>query len=144
MVVAFSSPGFWENDNSFPACASFFFSFLKLRWGLTDCFHSLGQDQSTVAQSVELTVAKCSLMSMCELISWYVPHYAWGMVSPLWLHWVEDVCVFRCNLPPKLLAEWPGSFTCHCRHISINSPVLYQQAVPVTYYLHTHKWVKNM
>ena len=23
-------------------------------------------------------------------------------------------CVFRCNLPPALLAEWPGSFTCHC------------------------------
>ena len=20
----------------------------------------------------------------------------------------------RCNLPPALLAEWPGSFTCHC------------------------------
>ena len=24
------------------------------------------------------------------------------------------VCVFRCNLPPALLAEWLGSFTCHC------------------------------
>ena len=24
------------------------------------------------------------------------------------------VCVFRCNLPPALLAEWPGSFTCCC------------------------------
>ena len=23
-------------------------------------------------------------------------------------------CVFSCNLPPALLAEWPGSFTCHC------------------------------
>ena len=22
--------------------------------------------------------------------------------------------MFRCNLPPALLAEWPGSFTCHC------------------------------
>ena len=22
--------------------------------------------------------------------------------------------MFRCNLPPPLLAEWPGSFTCHC------------------------------
>ena len=27
---------------------------------------------------------------------------------------VIDVCVFRCNLPPALLTEWPGSFTCHC------------------------------
>ena len=24
------------------------------------------------------------------------------------------VCVFTCNLPPVLLAEWPGSFTCYC------------------------------
>ena len=22
--------------------------------------------------------------------------------------------VFSCNLPPALLAEWPGSFTCYC------------------------------
>ena len=27
------------------------------------------------------------------------------MVSPLGLHWVKGVCVFRCNLPPALLAE---------------------------------------
>ena len=24
-------------------------------------------------------------------------------------------CVFSCNLPPALLAEWQGSFTCYCR-----------------------------
>jgi len=23
------------------------------------------------------------------------------------------LCVFSCNLPPALLAEWPGSFTCY-------------------------------
>ena len=23
-------------------------------------------------------------------------------------------CSFSCNLPPALLAEWPGSFTCYC------------------------------
>ena len=37
-----------------------------------------------------------------------------GIFSPLRLRWVKGVCVFRCNLPPALLAEWPGSFTCHC------------------------------
>ena len=26
----------------------------------------------------------------------------------------SGACVFRCNLPPALLAEWPGSFTCYC------------------------------
>ena len=37
-----------------------------------------------------------------------------GIVSPLRLRWVKGVCVFTCNLPPALLAEWPGSFTCNC------------------------------
>ena len=37
-----------------------------------------------------------------------------SIVSPLWLRWVKGVCMFRCNLPPALLAEWPGYFTCHC------------------------------
>ena len=32
------------------------------------------------------------------------------IVSPLRLRLVEGLCVFRCNLPPALLAEWPGSF----------------------------------
>ena len=36
------------------------------------------------------------------------------MVSPLWLRWVKGACVFRCKLPPALLAEWSGSFRCQC------------------------------
>ena len=40
------------------------------------------------------------------------PHYVYT-VNPSRLRWVEGVCVFMCNLPPALLAEWPGSFTCH-------------------------------
>ena len=27
--------------------------------------------------------------------------------------------VFRCNLPPALFAEWPGSFTCHCGNTGV-------------------------
>ena len=46
--------------------------------------------------------------------NWF-PHYAWTTaVSPHRLCWVKGVCMFRCNLPPALLAEWPGSFMCHC------------------------------
>ena len=41
------------------------------------------------------------------------PHNACGIASSLWLRWVKGVCVLRCNLPPALLAEWPGSFTCN-------------------------------
>ena len=51
-----------------------------------------------------------------ELVSWKVPTLCLdgGIVSPLWLCLVKGVCMFRCNLPPELLAEWLGSFTCHC------------------------------
>ena len=27
--------------------------------------------------------------------------------------------MFRCNLPSLLLAEWPGSFTCHCSNMGV-------------------------
>ena len=33
-------------------------------------------------------------------------------------------CVFSCNLPPALLAEWPGSFTCYCGNTWVK-PVSY-------------------
>ena len=42
-----------------------------------------------------------------------------GIVTPLRLCWVKDVCLFRCNLPPALLAKWPGSFTCHCGNTGV-------------------------
>ena len=46
------------------------------------------QDQSTLAQQAEMTVAKCSLTNVCELVSWYVPTLCLNssIVSPLWLH----------------------------------------------------------
>ena len=52
----------------------------------------------------------------CDLVCWWVPTPCLdsGIVSPLRLCWVKSVCVFRCNLPLAPLAEWPGSFTCHC------------------------------
>ena len=28
--------------------------------------------------------------------------------------YTKGACVFSCNLPPALLAEWPGSLTCYC------------------------------
>ena len=29
-------------------------------------------------------------------------------------HNMQGACMFSCNLPPALLAEWPGSFMCYC------------------------------
>ena len=42
-----------------------------------------------------------------------------SIVSLLQLHWVKAVCVFRCNLPPAPLPEWPRSFTCHCGNMGV-------------------------
>ena len=76
----------------------------------------LCQDQSTVAQRAEATVTKCCLTSCMWARFLINSHTMPGhhIVSPLWLRQVKDVCVFWCNLPTALLAEWLGSFTCHC------------------------------
>ena len=53
-------------NNSFPACLPVcLFVVVVLRWRLGHAHqcHSLGQDQSTVAQQTEMTVTKCSLTS---------------------------------------------------------------------------------
>ena len=42
-----------------------------------------------------------------------------GIVRPHRLRWVKGVCVLSCNLPPALLAEWPGSSTCQCGNIGV-------------------------
>ena len=39
--------------------------------------------------------------------------------KPAPTHWVKGVCRFRRNLPPALLAERPGSFTCHCNNTKV-------------------------
>ena len=57
----------------------------------------------------------------CELVSWQVPVLCLhsSILSPLRLHWVKAACMFRCNLPHALLAEWPGFFTCHCGNTGV-------------------------
>ena len=73
-----------------------------------------------------------------------------GIANPLGLRWVNGVCVFRCNLPRALLAEWPGSFTCHCgntrvertpnkSNLSTTSPAL----LPTSYRGSRTLWVKR-
>ena len=53
--------GFWENVwKSIPQLHFFFFGF-KWRLAYANRFHSLGQDQSTVAQWPETTVTECFL-----------------------------------------------------------------------------------
>ena len=84
-------------------------------------FHSLGQDQSTVVKQAETTVTKCSMTS-CTWARFLIGSNTLPgqrHSQPNWLCWVKDVCMFRCNLPPALLAEWPESFTCHCSNTGV-------------------------
>ena len=61
VVLAFSSlaKDFGRTvDRLFPACAFFFF-FLKWRLARAHVFHSLYQNQSTMAQRAEMTLTSC-------------------------------------------------------------------------------------
>ena len=60
-MVAFSSLVRILGECSAIYSPSAFFFFIKWRLARAHSFHSLGQDQSTVAQEAEMTVAKCSL-----------------------------------------------------------------------------------
>ena len=111
-------------DHSFPASA--FFSFLFLLSG-----NYLAHTNSTLYARIspqwlgELRRLwpNVSWVVVCELVSG--PALALcldsGIVSLHRLPWVKIVCVFRCNLPPALLAEWPGSFTCHCGNTGVGT-----------------------
>ena len=64
-------------DHSFPACAfcvCVLFFFFKWRLAHAHKFHSLWQDQSTVAQQAEMTVAKRSLKSCVWAHFWIGSH----------------------------------------------------------------------
>ena len=54
------------------------------------------------------------------------------MVSPLRLHWIQGVGMFRCNLPHVLLREWPGSFTCHCSKMGAEQTLNKSQHMKLT------------
>ena len=70
-------------------------------------FHSLGQNQSTVAQQAE------SCGWVFRAFFWQVPTLCLDSIAcPFLPHWVPSVYMFGCNVPPALLAEWPTPFTC--------------------------------
>ena len=112
---------FFENVWQFIPRLRFFPSFLKWRLAYGYYFHSLGQDQSTVAQRAETTVTECSLTS-CEWARFLIgshtmPGQRHSQPTPTSLD--QSVCMFRCNLPSSLLAEWPDSFMCHCGNTGV-------------------------
>ena len=69
-------------------------------------------------------------LKCCFVVTWLVPRetsafsvhilctpYSHAPVySFIWSH-ILYICVFSCNLPPVLLAEWPWSFACYCSNM---------------------------
>ena len=99
-------------DNSFPVCAFF------LKWRL-DRTHT--NSTSEIKISLQWLSKLRSLWPSvpwrvaCELVSQQDPTLCpLSSSKPSLTSSIKGVCVFRCNLPPALLAEWLGSFMCHC------------------------------
>ena len=69
---------FRENVRSFNPCLHFFFFFFEVEISSCPLIPlSLCQDQSTMAQQAEMTVAKCSLTSCMSSSPDRIQHHAW-------------------------------------------------------------------
>ena len=55
-----------------------------------------------------------------------------SIISPLLLCWIKGVCMFRCNLPLVLLAQWPGSFMCYCGNTGVDRALNKSQHTELT------------
>ena len=108
-------------DHSFPVCALIFFFF----YGGDQLAHTNSilfcQDKPIVAQWAEMTMAKCSLTS-CLWTRFKIGSH------PISAQWhsqptpasLDQGCVCldaTCHL--QFLAEWPGSFMCHCSNMGL-------------------------
>ena len=113
--------GFWENvQPSFSTCTSFFFFFFKVEISSRTLIPHF---RPGFVYSGSASWDDCGQFSLTSCL-W--AHFQIGSHtmpgqphSPFRLLWVKGVCMFRCNLPPALLAEWPGSLTCHCGYTGV-------------------------
>ena len=132
-------------ESSLPLPFDSFF-FLKISLHILIQLFISCQNQSTVAQSAEMTVATCSLMScIWARFPDRFPHYTWtAIVSSLQLCCVMGVCMLWRNLPPALLAQWPGPFIfmCHYGNVGVewtlNKSQLRKLTLEKKNYHHTH------
>ena len=53
-------------------------------------------------------------LACCHLGAFCVHHTTMHHDTSCKTTYVRSLCVFSCNLPPALLADWPGSFTYYC------------------------------
>ena len=87
-----------------------------------------------MTQRAETTVAELSLTSCVwarfRIGSHPMPAQRHSQPTPTSL--VKGVNVFRCNLPPALLAEWPGSLTWRCGHTGVERTLEKSQYTKLT------------
>ena len=116
VVVAFSSRAriLGECSTSHSPPALFFFYVEISSRTLIPLFRP-GSVHSGSARCLRLLWPNGPWRVACQLVSPQIPTLCLDsdIVNPLRFCWVKGICVFRCNLPAVLYAEWPGSFTCH-------------------------------
>ena len=54
--------------------------------------------------------------TLCQQVSSVIDRSLPFQITIVFISWLDELMLtcFSCNLPPALLAEWPGSFTCYC------------------------------
>ena len=80
-----------------------------------------------------LNIHQSGVFKCCLVVTWLVPHKpaadsVHSLCTPcisLQYHFIQSyICMIhvfscRCNLPPALLAEWQGSFTCYSSNTGV-------------------------
>ena len=108
-------------DASFPTCVFFKYFFFKVEISsctLIPIFRpgSVHSGSATWDNCDQVFLDKLGVSSF--LIGSHTMPGQWHS-QPNQHRWVKGVCVFRCNLSPALLAEWLGSFMCHCGNTGV-------------------------
>ena len=96
-------------------------------WDMTRSLHN-GSDSRSVhycertwqSEMSNCVAANMLLLSWCLMSSdviWHIRDKLWPMPKHGSIRKVY--ACFSCNLPPALLAEWPGFFTCYCGNTGV-------------------------
>ena len=111
--------------------ATIVLSFLRLHssrmwhWMSTQCILNIHLPGYS---TVWLLYGWCHLKLLLSWCKFCVRHRTMHqfLMSPYSEPHMQDACMFSCDLPPVLLAEWPWSFTCHCSNMGVEWILTYE------------------
>ena len=82
-------------------------------WAVTQHTDTSKSTQAwAVSQHTDTSKNTKATFNCCYALHIYVQ--LWQAPCIIAINIIIGVCVFNSNLPPALLAEWPGFFTCYC------------------------------